>query len=59
MRGVGEVAIPNYMCSSTGCPRTELAPYACTSSMVDLPPIVEVVLFVVVEIGGWFELLSC
>ena len=59
MRGVGEVAIPNYMCSSMGCPHTELAPYACTSSTVDLPPFVEVVLFVVFDIGGWFELLSC
>ena len=47
------------MCSSTGYPHTELAPNACTSSMVDLPPFVEVVLFVIVEIGGWFELLSC
>ena len=59
MRGVGEVAIPNCMCSSTGCPHIGLAPYACTSSMVNLPPFVEVVLFVVVEIGGWFELISC
>ena len=40
-------------------PNSELAPYACTSSMVDLPPLVEVVLFVIVEIGGWFEFLSC
>ena len=52
MRGVAEVAIPNCMCSSTGCPHTELAPQACMSSMVDLPPFAEVVLFVVVEIGG-------
>ena len=60
MRGMGDVAIPNHMCSSMGYPHTELPSKAYSDAKLDLPPFdVDhrlVASFVVVELGVSIEL---
>ena len=53
MKGMGDVAIPNCMCSSMGYPHTKLPSKAHLDANLDLPPFNAnhrlVALFVVVE----------